>query len=37
MSLSLDSDLSERAIGLAIEVDRHLGPGLLESAYEECK
>jgi GxxExxY protein len=23
-------------IGLAIEVHRHLGPGLLESAYEEC-
>ena len=23
-------------IGLAIEVHRNLGPGLLESAYEEC-
>ncbi|MFQ5651127.1 MAG: GxxExxY protein [bacterium] len=23
-------------IGLAIEVHRHLGLGLLESAYEEC-
>jgi len=23
-------------IGAAIEVRRHLGPGLLESAYEEC-
>jgi GxxExxY protein len=28
--------LTERIIGLAIEVHRALGPGLLESAYEEC-
>ena len=28
--------LTERVIGLAIEVHRHLGSGLLESAYEEC-
>ena len=28
--------LTERIIGAAIEVHRHLGPGLLESAYEEC-
>ncbi len=28
--------LSERVIGCAIEVHRHLGPGLLESAYEDC-
>jgi GxxExxY protein len=28
--------LTEQVIGLAIEVHRRLGPGLLESAYEEC-
>jgi GxxExxY protein len=28
--------VTERVIGLAIEVHRTLGPGLLESAYEEC-
>jgi GxxExxY protein len=28
--------LSGRVIGLAIEVHRQLGPGPLESAYEEC-
>jgi len=28
--------LTERIIGFAIEVHRLLGPGLLESAYEEC-
>jgi GxxExxY protein len=28
--------LTERIIGAAIEVHRHLGPGLLESAYEMC-
>lgn len=27
---------TQRVIGLAIEVHRALGPGLLESAYEEC-
>ena len=31
-----DSALSERVIGYAIEVHRHIGPGLLESAYEDC-
>jgi GxxExxY protein len=36
MSLSHEVDLSPRVIGLAIDVHRHLGPGLLESAYEEC-
>ena len=29
-------DLSHRVIACALEVHRHLGPGLLESAYEEC-
>ena len=28
--------LTEQIIGRAIEVHRGLGPGLLESAYEEC-
>jgi len=31
-----DNILTGEIIGAAIEVHRHLGPGLLESAYEEC-
>ena len=30
------NDMSSRIIGAAIEVHRTLGPGLLESAYEQC-
>jgi GxxExxY protein len=32
----LHEKLTERVIGAAIEVHRELGPGLMESAYEEC-
>lgn len=32
----LHEALTEQIIGAAIEVHRALGPGLLESAYEEC-
>ena len=31
-----EDELSNEIIGAAIEVHRNLGPGLLESAYEEC-
>jgi GxxExxY protein len=34
--LNEEDKLSKEIIGAAIEVHRHLGPGLLESAYEEC-
>jgi GxxExxY protein len=29
-------ELSNRVIGLAIEVHRELGPGLLENTYKQC-
>jgi GxxExxY protein len=32
----LHEELTEKIIGAAIEIHRALGPGLLESAYEEC-
>ena len=31
-----EGKITEKIIELAIEVHRHLGTGLLESAYEEC-
>ena len=31
-----ENELSKKIIGAAIEEHRHLGPGLLESAYEEA-
>ena len=30
------NDLTREIIGAAIEVHKHIGPGMLESAYEEC-
>ncbi|HAQ37972.1 MAG TPA: GxxExxY protein [Saprospiraceae bacterium] len=32
----LVNQITEKIIGCAIEVHKRLGPGLLESAYEEC-
>jgi GxxExxY protein len=32
----LENEISKEIIGGAIEVHRQLGPGLLESAYQEC-
>jgi GxxExxY protein len=31
-----ENNLSNTIIGCAIEVHKHLGPGLLESAYRDC-
>jgi len=36
MDLKEIDELSHKIIGLAIEVHRNLGPGLLESAYQQC-
>ena len=30
------NELTYKVIGCAIEVHKHLGPGLLESIYEKC-
>lgn len=32
----IENELSNKVIGCAIEVHKQLGPGLLESAYQEC-
>jgi len=31
-----ENEISKKIIGCAIEVHKQLGPGLLESAYQEC-
>jgi GxxExxY protein len=35
-SVMIESGLTEKIIGCAIEVHKKLGPGLLESSYKEC-
>ena len=32
----IENEIANKIIGLAIEVHKVLGPGLLESAYKEC-
>jgi GxxExxY protein len=32
----IENEISNKVIGCAIEVYKQLGPGLLESAYQEC-
>jgi GxxExxY protein len=36
MNIMERNEITQRIIGCAIEVHKNLGPGLLESAYEEC-
>jgi GxxExxY protein len=31
-----ENEISDKIIGLSIEIHKALGPGLLESAYQEC-
>ena len=32
----LENEMANRVIGLAIEIHKTLGPGLLENVYKEC-
>ncbi|GLH72999.1 hypothetical protein GETHLI_15010 [Geothrix limicola] len=32
----IHGEITEKVLGAAVEVHEHLGPGLLESAYEAC-
>ena len=36
MDYTAENELSKIILGCAIEVHKQLGPGLLESAYQEC-
>lgn len=36
MDYTIENELSKIILGCAIEVHKQLGPGLLESAYQEC-
>ena len=36
IEIMIENELSKKIIGCAIEVHKQLGPGLLESAYQEC-
>jgi GxxExxY protein len=36
MDYKVENELSKNILGCAIEVHKQLGPGLLESAYQEC-